>query len=271
MVSDHTNIVLLGDFNFPDIDWDLICPSQPNVLSDYFCDNIVNFYGFSQLIDEPTRQDAILDLVISNRPESIKNIQILNGIGSSDHNIVSLKLTCKVTRPYQRPKQIFDYKNANWDKFRLELSNIPWDAILNDNDTMEEVWLNWKSAFFKAVENNVPSKKITSRQNVPWITSDIHELFHKRKRLWKKAKSTQLDVDWNKYKSLRNKVKSELNKSYYQHVHSLIDSKNPKRFWSFITSKTKSKSIPVTMKWSDRGVTASTGKDKAELAIVQSL
>ena len=61
VVSDHTNIVLLGDFNFPDIDWDLICPSQPNVLSDYFCDNIVNFYGFSQLIDEPARQDAILD------------------------------------------------------------------------------------------------------------------------------------------------------------------------------------------------------------------
>ena len=105
--------------------------------------------------------------MISNRPESIKNIQILDGIGSSDHNIVSLKLTCKVTRPYQRPKQIFDYKNANWDNFRLELSNIPWDAILNDNDTMEEVWLNWKSAFFKAIENNVPSKKIKSRQNVP--------------------------------------------------------------------------------------------------------
>ena len=239
VVCDHTNIVLLGDFNFPDIDWDLICPSQPNVLSHYFCDNIVNFYGFSQLIDEPTRRDAILDLVISNRPESIKNIQILDGIGSSDHNVVSLKLTCKVTRPYQRPKQIFDYKNANWDNFCLELSNIPWDAILNDNDTMEEVWLNWKSAFFKAIENNVPSKKIKSRQNVPWITSDIRKLFHKRKRLWKKAKSTQLDVDLNEYKSLRNKIKSELNKSYYQHVDSLIDSKNPKRFWSFINPKRK--------------------------------
>ena len=87
---------------------------------------------------------------------------------------------------------------------------------MNDNDSMEEVWLNWKSAFFKAIENNVPSKKIKSRQNVPWITSDIRKLFHKI--LWKKAKSTQLDVDWNKYKSLWNKVKSELNKSYYQHV-----------------------------------------------------
>ena len=47
VVSDHTNIVLLGDFNFPDIDWDLICPSQPYVLSDYFCDNIVNLYSLA--------------------------------------------------------------------------------------------------------------------------------------------------------------------------------------------------------------------------------
>ena len=94
VVSDHTNIVLLGDFNFPDIDWDLICPSQPNVLSDYFCDNIVNFYGFSQLIDEPTRQDAILDLVISNRPA------ITIGYKSMVRPIV--EYACPVWNPHQQ-------------------------------------------------------------------------------------------------------------------------------------------------------------------------
>ena len=50
LISEHANILLLGNFNLPDIDWDLISPLQPNSLSDYFCDNILNFFSLSQLI-----------------------------------------------------------------------------------------------------------------------------------------------------------------------------------------------------------------------------
>ena len=229
------------------------------------CDKILNFFGFSQLINRPTRLDAVLDLVISNRPENISNIKIGDGLGSSDHNIITFDLQCKITRPCQPSKQIYDYQNANWDNFRLELSHVSWDTILNDDVSIDCVWNNWKRVFFKAVHNNIPSRAIKSKRNVPWITSEIRKLFHKRKRLWKKAKSTQLESDWNKYEVLRNKVKSELSKSYYRHVHLLVESKNPKRFWSFIKSKTKNKSIPLTMKWNDRDIKASSGKEKAEL------
>ena len=69
--------------------------------------------------------------------------------------------------------------------------------------------------------------------------------------------------DWNKYKQLRNETKSALNKSYWSHVHDLIDSKNPKRFWSFIKTKTKSKSIPPVVKFQNER--SSTASDKAEL------
>ena len=265
LISEHANILLLGDFNLPDIDWDLISPLQPNSLSDYFCDYILNFFSLSQLINQPTRLDAVLDLVISNRPENISNIKIGDGLGSSDHNIITFDLQCKITRPCQPSKQIYDYQNANWDNFRLELSHVSWDTILNDDVSIDCVWNNWKRVFFKAVHNNIQTRAIKSKRNVPWITSEIRKLFHKRKRLWKKAKSTQLESDWNKYKVLRNKVKSELGKSYYRHVHLLVESKNPKRFWSFIKSKTKNKSIPLTMKWNDRVIKASSSKEKAEL------
>ena len=66
LISEHANILLLGDFNLSDIDWDLIGPLQPNSLSDYFCNSILNFFSLSQLINQPTRLDAVLDLVISN-------------------------------------------------------------------------------------------------------------------------------------------------------------------------------------------------------------
>ena len=106
LISEQVNILLLGDFNLPDIDLDLISPLQPNSLADYFCKNILNFFSLSQLIDQPTRLDAVLDLEISNRPENISNIKIGDGLGSSDHNDITFDLQCKITRPCQPSKQI---------------------------------------------------------------------------------------------------------------------------------------------------------------------
>ena len=163
LISEHANILLCGDFNLPDIDWDLISLLQPNSLSDYFCDDILNFFSLSQLINQPTRLDAVLDLAISNRPENISNIKIGDGLGSSDHNIITFDLQCKITRPCQPSKQIYDYQNANWDNFRLELSHVSWDTILDDDVSIDCVWNNWKRVFFKAVHNNIPSRAIKSK------------------------------------------------------------------------------------------------------------
>ena len=183
-------------------------------------------------------------------------------LGSSDHNIINFTLVTQVTRPLQPSKLVYNYKNANWDCFRTELYSAPWDSVFADNN-IDNIWERWKHLFFKAVRNNIPSKRIKPRKNVPWITSHIRRLFHKRKRLWKRAKASNNQNDWNNYRRIRNQTKSELNKSYWLHVSSLIESKNPKRFWSFIKSKTKYQSVPPTVQLNDE--VASTAADKAQL------
>ena len=116
---------------------------------------------------------------------------------------------------------------------------------------------------FAAVKKNINTHHLKRKRKVPWITSAIRRLFHKRKRLWKKAKSSQLQSDWEKYRQCRNKVKSEINKSYWHHVQSLQNSNNPKRFWTFIKSKTKSRSIPPEVSLENQK--ASNSFDKAQL------
>ena len=155
----------------------------------------MNYFCLTQSIDTPTRGDAILDLVISNCPENVMDIDVCDSLGSSDHNIVNFNLAGKLSRPYQAPKLVYDYKNANWESFRNDLSSTPWDSILNENN-VDDVWNDWKGLFMRAVQNNISSKKIKPRRNVPWITSEIRILFRKRKRLWRKAKATQLPSDW---------------------------------------------------------------------------
>ena len=58
-----SDILLLGDFNLPNIKWNLVAPWQPDIISDFFCDSVINRFGLSQPVNEPTRGDALLDLI----------------------------------------------------------------------------------------------------------------------------------------------------------------------------------------------------------------
>jgi len=48
--------------------------------------DIINDNGLAQIVQEPTRQGNVLDLIVTNKPNQVKRVQILPGIG--DHNAV---------------------------------------------------------------------------------------------------------------------------------------------------------------------------------------
>ena len=96
-------------------------------------------------------------------------------------------------------------------------------------------------AITKAAKNTIPNKIITVRPNdPPWITCYIKRLIRKRKLAFRQHKKTDNIHYWNKYKTLRNKVISELRKSkltYHDNLEKLLFSSdcNSKLFWK--TSK----------------------------------
>ena len=91
----------------------------------------------------------------------------------------------------------------------------------------------------------------TLRLSVPWKFRSQRNIFRLLYFCFSSRPSTgrkkfvvsQLQFDWDKCKRC-NYVKSEFNKSYWCHTQSLLNNNNPKLFWTFITSKTKSKSVP---------------------------
>ena len=64
-------IVLLGDFNNLNIS------------------DLLTSHDLSQILSEPTRGSAILDLVITNMQQFYKKPLILAPVGTSDHNVVN--------------------------------------------------------------------------------------------------------------------------------------------------------------------------------------
>ena len=85
----HTPLLLMGDFNFPDINWvDSHCSNSSTSLSTKFLDVIRLF--LIQHVEEPTLhqpvpQYLVFDLIITRDPNSITNLIHLHLLGSSDH------------------------------------------------------------------------------------------------------------------------------------------------------------------------------------------
>lgn len=80
-------ICLLGDFNYPDIDWHSLCSQirdGMNVLQ------LTLDYSLVQLVHQPTGGNSMLDLVFASDPDSFGAISYSEGI--SDYALLNFKI-----------------------------------------------------------------------------------------------------------------------------------------------------------------------------------
>ena len=88
--SKPKQLILCGDFNCPDIQWEtLTVPSDPKVQDKNVQQKLINLMSennLTQVHDQPTRNGKLLDLVFTTNPSLIKSSVSIPGI--SDHDIV---------------------------------------------------------------------------------------------------------------------------------------------------------------------------------------
>ena len=102
-ISDHESYetFLLGDFNFPMIDWNsgvILSGSssainQSAVFLDFMADNLLRQY-----ILEPTRLNNCLDLCLSNAPSLVTHVSVTD-TPLSDHKLLEIFLSHDPCRP----------------------------------------------------------------------------------------------------------------------------------------------------------------------------
>jgi hypothetical protein len=102
----NSNIIIAGDFNLPGWIWktknfkpNTPCPKNHHKFIDMLNDN-----GLAQMVEEPTRGENTLELVISNNPSCITRVHTLPGI--SDHDIVFAEVDLKIKKKIQKPCSI---------------------------------------------------------------------------------------------------------------------------------------------------------------------
>lgn len=115
---------IIGDFNLPHIDWSYYHATD-NIIYNSFL-KFVKSYGLIQFVDQPTREDNILDLVLSTSDMSISDVDVFPPIGNSDHNVVmfNTNFVNSLNNHSISTPTFFDWSRANYAMISEDLCSV---------------------------------------------------------------------------------------------------------------------------------------------------
>jgi len=201
----------------------------------------INDNFLMQMVEEPTRRGALLDLVLMNKEGQVDDVKAGGSLDCSDHKMVEFSILLGGIRAISSTKTL-DFKRGNFGLFKVLLEGIPWVRALEGRG-VQESWLRFKHHFLHAQDPCIPLRKKYRRggRRPAWTSKEfLAELRWKRKiyRMWKEGQAT-----WEEY---RNVVRAGRDETRKAKVHLELNlardvQDNKKSFFKYISSKRKTR------------------------------
>lgn len=222
-------VYIMGDFNYPEINWDAMKIQTHNQGSHDFLESYKNHRGY-QHINFPTRirnnQTSLLDLLITNEKKLVFNIQQHAPLGKSDHVVFTARTQLQViTQPTHKV-----YKRQFWRADYVTINNTLQQELHQVSNTINID--NFYKAITTTVNAHLPIKPQKINTQKPWLTRDVFKNIQKKRDLWHKYKNCNTEENYRKFQQQNNKTKMSVvsaRKTYEQNLLS-----NNKQFYSYI-------------------------------------
>ncbi|GAB0206090.1 hypothetical protein GRJ2_003074600 [Grus japonensis] len=160
----------MGDFNHPGICWrdNTAGHKQSRRFLESADDNFL-----LQVIEEPRRRGAMLDLVLTNKERLVGNVKLTGSLVCSDHEMVEFRILRAVRRAYTKLTTL-DFRRADFGLFRDLLGRIPWDKALEGRGTQES-WLVFMDHLLQAQERCIPTKRKSGKNGwrPVWMNKEL--------------------------------------------------------------------------------------------------
>ncbi|XP_065440587.1 mitoferrin-1 isoform X1 [Chrysemys picta bellii] len=259
--SKAQDLVVMGDFNYPDICWEN--NTVGHRLSNKFLDCIADNFLF-QKVEKATRGEAVLDLILTNREELVENLKVEGSLGESDHEIIEFAILRKGRRENSKIETM-DFRKADFGKLRELIGKVPWESRLRGKTT-EESWQFFKGKLLRAQKQAIPlvrkDRKCCKRP--PWLNHEILHDLKNKKESYKKWKLGQITKD--EYRQTTQECRGKIRKAKAQNELKLATGikGNKKTFYQYIRSKRKTKDR-VGPLLSEEGETVTGNLEMAEM------
>ena len=185
------SITFLGDFNCHNPDW--LTSRSPLNKGGERVEEFCEMFGFSQMIDFPTRQGNTLDLVMT-RCAGLG--QERPGLGTSDHVSIELELETEKLVPITLVrKPTLMWEHAPWQHIRgaLRREVNHWDPRVYKDDDDAEMALD--RIFQKIIKKYVKFSKPKKPGPVIWWNADCPHAYDRKVKVF--AKRAQSPINYN--------------------------------------------------------------------------
>ena len=181
-------VMMLGDFNFPDVLWDSTISEQNVHLSSLV--KLRDFLYLDQVIKDPTRKSNTLDLLFRNE-SIIKSIET-NETVISDHNIIHVftelrtfdNSTSQAMNPPGSMFEQINYFKADWNTIVQEISSSKLENSIQHLNTEDALNLLAKTVS-DVCARNAPTKKCKNKK-ISLFFKHRKVLMRKRRKLTNK-------------------------------------------------------------------------------------
>ncbi|PKU34027.1 glycerol kinase [Limosa lapponica baueri] len=131
--TQQPTMALMGDFNHRNICWRDNTAGRKQYRRFLEC---VDDNFLLQVIEEPTRRGAMLDLVLTNKEGMMGNVKLKGSLGCSDHEMVEFMILRAVRRVPTKLTTL-DFRRADFGLLRDLLGRVPWDKALEGRGAQE--------------------------------------------------------------------------------------------------------------------------------------
>ncbi|CAM4653692.1 unnamed protein product [Lepidochelys kempii] len=177
--------------------------------------NTLNDCFLEQLVQEPTRGEATLDLVLSGAQDLVQEVTVTGLLGNSDHNIITFNIPVVGRTPQQPNTVAFNFRKGNSAKMRRLFKQKLKGTVIRVK-FLQAAWTLFKDTITEAQLKCIPQIKKHSKRTKkepPWLNNHVKEAVRDKKASFKKWKSNPSEVNRKEHKHCQIKCKNVIRKA----------------------------------------------------------
>jgi hypothetical protein len=238
------NIILLGDFNLPKINWQLQSSSESIQSASVDFIEFLQENQLSQHVIHPTRHrfgqvSSLLDLVITSNELSSTTVFHNPPIGKSDHDVLSFSIESSFTKKLSSQTK-FNFKSADYILLNDIISSINWEEEFFGVDL--NVMVKTLQSFLQnVIKTFIPISKSQSRTGPAWITPEVHLLINRKKRAYFALRKFPTPANLAIFKEARRAASSAIKQAKHAYEKNLISRSktDPKLLYAYLNADKK--------------------------------
>jgi hypothetical protein len=233
--------LLMGDFNFPTINWSVPHTTQSDSSASHEFIEFLQDHNLSQHVLRPTRHrhgqiSSLLDLVITCSDIQVSPISHHAPLGHSDHDVLSFQINLDFCRRLPCADRA-NFHRADYVLINDILASIDWAYELEGLDVDRQLHI-LEDFIQNIIIHFVPITNKVNSCRPKWSNNETRLLVNQKKRAYNRFRNLPSPSNLVAFKSARNAAVNGIRQARNHYESNLIikSKQQPKLLFSYINS-----------------------------------